>query len=99
MIGPLVLAEYWIFERRIFVAGVVKKRHEFIILVMLERIVRMTMTLHTIKAGTHYSTPGGVYAVKHGSGSILFIVGATFVIVHGVSVKRSSDVIGVGRVW
>src|SRR5687768_1530758 len=81
------MPELWIILVSILIAGVVKKRKELIVFFMSKRVIRMTMTLYTCKAGSHQCFPGSIYTIKNSSGPELSIVGSPFVIGHRVPVK------------
>ena len=51
----------------------------------------MAMALHAGKCGTHGCLPGCIYPIHHCRRSKLFIVGATFIIGHGVALKSCGN--------
>ena len=80
----------WRFIRRIFITGIIKKSHEFIVLFVLDRIVRMTVALYTTHGGALPYIKGGVYTIDNCCYAKLFIFSTSFIIIHRISVKPSS---------
>src|ERR1041385_7951149 len=92
------MSQGWIIVVSVFVSGVVEERHELVILFVAKGIVGVTVTLHTGERRTHQRFPRGVHAIDHSSRSELFVICSAFIVGHRVSMKRSGQVLIVGRV-
>src|SRR5579871_5488765 len=71
----------------IFVASVVEERCKLVVLLMPERIIWMTMALHTRKCSSHQRFPRGIDAIEHGRRTKFFIVRSAFVVCHRIAMK------------
>src|SRR5690606_39214756 len=71
----------------ILVPGIVEEGHEFIILFEMEGIVRMAVALDAGEGGALPNLPGRMLPVDYRGGLVFFVIGATFVFIHGIPVK------------
>ena len=51
----------------------------------------MAVTLYAGKSSTHQPLPGGVHPVEHSSGAKFFVIGAAFIIGHGIAMKTGCN--------
>ena len=91
------VSEQWVFGESVLITGVVEESHELVIVLMEDRIIRMSVALHTGKRSAHQHFPGGVYPVDDSGNPELFIVSAPFIVRHGIAMKSSCDILRIGR--
>ena len=60
---------------------------------MAEGVVGMAVALYTSEGGAQQGFPGGVDPVQDGSDAKFLIIGASFVIGHGIAMKSRGDVL------
>ncbi len=87
-----------LFPGRIFIPGIIEKGHGIIVFFVLYRVVGVTVALYATDRGALPDLESGIGTVDHGGYPELFIVGAPFVVVHGVPVERGRDQLVYGRV-
>ena len=85
------MPQHGVFLVGIAVPVVVEKRHEPVIFIVPEGVVRMVVALYAGESGAHQRLPGRVHAVEHSRRAKLLVVGAALVVVHGVAVESGGD--------
>ena len=76
---------------KIGILALVEKFHKVIKLLMLDRIIRMRVTLHAAETHAHERFPCGIHAIHHGGNAELFVIGSTLAVDLGETTEGGGD--------
>ncbi|MCG3120742.1 MAG: hypothetical protein ALAOOOJD_03570 [bacterium] len=75
----------------VMIARIIEECHEFVILFMTKRIVRVAVTLHASEGCALQRFPRRVHTINHCGDAKLFVIGAALIVGHRVAMERRGN--------